>query len=135
MIRTKTAIRVRYVETDAMGFAHHASYLAWMEVARIEMLDELGFSYKKLEAAGTFIPVLGVSLKYKKPAFFDDVLTVACLVKESPTLRFHIDYEIHRDATLVALGSTDHTFINREGRPIRPDREFVRHFTDKLSAG
>ncbi|MCB1122822.1 MAG: acyl-CoA thioesterase, partial [Verrucomicrobiae bacterium] len=77
-------------------------------------------------------PVLGVNMKYKKPAFFDDSVKVICLVKEAPSLRFHIDYEIYREETLLALGSTDHAFINREGRPVRPDKEFVRLFSERL---
>jgi acyl-CoA thioester hydrolase len=133
VIRTETSIRVRYVETDAMGFAHHASYLAWLEMARIEMLDQIGISYKEFEQAGYFIPVLGVSVKYRKPAFFDDILTIVCLVNESPTLRFHIDYEVFRGDKLLATASTDHAFINKEGRPVRPQEEFVARFKEVLA--
>ena len=135
MIRTETSIRVRYVETDAMGFAHHGNYLSWFELARIEMLDSIDLSYKELETAGYYLPVLGAELKYRKPAYFDDVLTVVCYVREPPRLRIQIEYEIFREETLLATGATNHAFINKEGRPIRPPKNFVEGFKVAIADG
>lgn len=128
MIRTETTIRVRYVETDAMGFAHHSNYLAWFELARIEMLKTIDLSYKELEREGHFLPVLEASIKYKKPARFEDELTIVCHVREVPKLRIHIAYEVFRDGTLLSTGSTDHAFINKSGLPTRPPQHFVERF-------
>ena len=88
MIRTETTIRVRYVETDAMGFVHHANYLSWFELARIEMLDAINLSYKELETAGYYLPVLGAAITYRKPAYFDDRLKVVCYVRDPIALYF-----------------------------------------------
>ena len=133
MIRTETTIRVRYVETDAMGFVHHANYLAWFELARIEMLDAINLSYKGLETGGYYLPVLGAALKYLDSAYFDDVLKVVCYVRELPKVRIQIEYEIFRDETLLATGSTEHAFINKEGRPVRPPPNFVEGFKAAMS--
>jgi len=133
MIRTETAIRVRYVETDAMGFVHHANYLSWFELARIEMLDAINLSYKELETAGYYLPVLGVAITYRKPAYFDDRLIVVCYVRDLPRLQIKIEYEIFREETLLATGSTDHAFINKEGRPIRPPKNFVDGFKTAMT--
>ncbi|MCZ6675356.1 MAG: thioesterase family protein [Verrucomicrobia bacterium] len=132
MIRTETTIRVRYGETDAMGFAHHANYLSWFELARIEMLDELTLSYKELEKDGYFLPVLGASLSYKQPAYFDDRLTVVCYVREKPGLRIHINYEVLRNETLLCTGSTEHAFISKDGQPVRPPKHVIQTFLDAM---
>ena len=132
MIRTESTIRVRYVETDAMGFVHHANYLAWFELARIEMLDSVNLSYKTLEEEGFLLPVLGATVSYKKPAFFDDELTIVCKVDQAPRLRIHINYEVLRGETLLSTGSTEHAFINREGQPIRPPKHFIETFKSAL---
>lgn len=124
MIRNETSIRVRYVETDAMGFAHHANYLAWFELARIEFMDALKLPYKDLEAEGYLLPVLGAQVKYKKPAYFDDQLTVVCMAKKKPRIRLTMEYEVYRDGSVIATGSTEHAFMNPEGNPIRPPQKF-----------
>ena len=106
MIRNETTIRVRYVETDAMGFAHHANYLCWFEMARIEMMDSLNLSYKALEGDGFFLPVLGASLTYKKPAYFDDVLKIVSVVHGKPGIRIKFEYDVFREESLLATGTT-----------------------------
>lgn len=128
MIQNKTSIRVRYVETDAMGFAHHANYLAWFELARIEFMDALDMPYKEMEKEGYLLPVLGAHLKYKKPAHFDDQLIVICTAREKPRIRLKMEYEVFRGETLIATGSTEHAFMNPEGMPIRPPQKFVELF-------
>ena len=135
MIRTESRIRVRYSETDAMGFAHHANYVTWFEKARIEMLDQIGLAYRDLEASGYFIPVLEVKVSYRRPAFFDDRLTVACMVKEQPGVRFYIEYEVRRGETLLANGSSAHAFINKSAKPIRPPQRFLNTMKAALRNG
>lgn len=124
MITSETPIRVRYAETDAMKFTHHSNYIIWMELARVEMLDNSGLPYKSLEANGCYLPVLNVSINYFKPSFFDDHLLVKVCIKEKPLVRLTIHYEILKDNTLLASASTTHAFINAEGTPIKPPTVF-----------
>ena len=128
MIENETSIRVRYVETDAMGFAHHANYLAWFELARIEFMDALNMPYKDMEKEGYLLPVLAANLRYKKPAYFDDQLTIICRSKEKPRIRLKMEYEVLRGETLLATGSSEHAFMNPEGQPIRPPKKFLDLF-------
>lgn len=134
MIRTETLIRVRYIETDAMGFVHHANYLAWFEMARIQLMDEIGLSYREIENNGYFLPVLGAELKYKKPAYFDDRLVVICMIREKPVLRMTIEYEVYRGQTLLCTGMTQHAFINKEGQPVRPPKLVIETFKEAIDS-
>ena len=133
MIRTETEIRVRYAETDAMGFAHHGTYITWFELARIEMLDQLSLPYKQLEEEGYYLPVLTVSATYKKPAYFDDRLRVVCYVRSQPGLRIQIEYDVYRDELLLAQGSSSHAFINKDGQPIRPPKHYLETFKKAMA--
>ena len=128
MIRNETAIRVRYFETDAMGFAHHANYLAWFELARIEFMDALDMPYKDMEKAGYLLPVLGVNVKYRQPAHFDDRLRIVCMAREKPKIRLQMEYEVYREDRLIASGSSEHAFMNPTGAPIRPPQAFLELF-------
>jgi len=125
MIHTITRIRVRYAETDRMDVVHHRNYLVWFELARIEMLDEIGLPYKEVEAQDLFIPVLSASLDYKKPALFDDRLEVHLYMKEKPRARFRFDYEVRRGDELLATGQTSHGFMDKNGKGLRPPEKFL----------
>ncbi|MEM8550451.1 MAG: thioesterase family protein [Verrucomicrobiota bacterium] len=132
MIQTQTTLRVRYAETDKMGLVYHANYLTWFELARIVMLDELGYPYKQLEADGYFIPVLEVSARYLKPAHFDDTITVMATMPEKPFVRFGFSYEVKRGDELLATGTTKHAFMSPAGEPLRPPKALLerlaKHF-------
>ncbi|WP_269522463.1 acyl-CoA thioesterase [Coraliomargarita parva] len=125
MITSILPVRVRYAETDRMNVVHHSNYLIWFESVRIQMLDELGLPYKDLEERGFMIPVLGASLRYLKPAFFDDRLKVYLFMREKARAKFHFDYEVRRDGELLATGSTTHGFMDAQGKGLRPPTEFV----------
>lgn len=124
---------MRYAETDQMGVVYHANYLAWFETARIHMLDEVGLPYTQLEAEGYMLPVLECQLKYRSPARFDDRLEVIARVSDAPKARLYITYEVMRESTLLVTGSTTHTFINPEGRLIRPHPKFVEEFSKRIT--
>ncbi|HLS28531.1 MAG TPA: thioesterase family protein [Opitutales bacterium] len=132
MISSKTEIRVRYAETDMMGIAYHGNYLTWFEVARVNMLDELGCPYRDLELLGYRLPVLEVSLRYLRSLTFDDRAIIEAVIREKPALRIHVDYTISRGDETIATGSTKHAFVSPEGKPRRPPAEFLaaveRHF-------
>jgi len=120
MITSQTHINVRYAETDQMGVVYHGNYLAWFEVGRTKLFKEQGIHYKRIEADGYHLPVLEVAIKYRRPALYDDDLTIVTTLKEKPVLRLKLDYEVYRGDTLLVTGSTTHAFIDREGRPVRP---------------
>ena len=89
MYSTENKIRVRYAETDRMGYVYYGNYAQYFEVARVEMLRNLGISYKSLEDSGVILPVIDFTIKYIKPAFYDDFLTVKITLKQMPN-EFHL---------------------------------------------
>jgi acyl-CoA thioester hydrolase len=125
MIAARAEVTVRYAETDMMGIVYHANYLPWFEVARTQLLREQGFPYRQLEADGFRIPVLEVSAKYRRPALYDDTLTIVATLREKPLLRIRIDYEVFRGDELLATGQSAHAFCDLRGRPTRPPAAFV----------
>ena len=125
MIQTSTNIRVRYAETDKMGFAHHQNYVAYFEEARVDFLDKIGVPYAQLEANDCFMPVLEIHIQYIKSNTFDDVLTVNCFLDELPKAKFKIRYEVYRDGELTTKGNSLHCFMNQQGRAIRPDKRLM----------
>ncbi len=84
MYSSETTIRVRYADTDKMGVVYHSNYLIYFETGRTEAFRQLGYEYKELEKTGIIMPVVDVQLRYLKPAFYDDLLTVKTLLKEFP---------------------------------------------------
>ena len=125
MLESRTDITVRYAETDMMGIVYHGNYLPWFEVGRTTLLKECGLPYRELEVQGYRLPVIEVGVKYFKPALYDDTLTVITRLKERPTLRIHLDYEVRRGDELLVTGFTTHAFINKQGEPVRPPADFA----------
>lgn len=115
--------KVNYYETDAMGITHHSNYIRWMEEARIELMDKLGYSYKKLESIGISSPVLGYSCDIKKSTCFDDVVEISASIAEYNTVRLKVQYTMKVNNELIATGETKHCFINSKGIPIRLNKE------------
>lgn len=115
------AFRVRYIETDAMGIVHHSSYLAWMEMGRTEFMRHFGFTYRQLELTGVLLPVLEVRVRYYSPAYYDDELVISTWVEELSRVRLLLSYRIERpaDGKLLTEGTSLHTFMGKDGRPIR----------------
>ena len=134
MIECRTELRVRYAETDMMGIVYHANYLAWFEVGRTELLRAHGVPYRVLEDDGFRLPVLEVQAKFVRPALYDDVGAIVTRLREKPTVRIRLDYEIHARDQLLATGSTTHAFINRQGEPVKPPAAFTARMNE-LFAG
>ena len=113
--------RIRYSETDQMGFAHHSNYLNYFEMARIEWLNSIDFSYAKLERSGIIMPVVFAEVNFKSPSFFDDSLRIKLTIDKIPTASIKIDYVIINESEKeIANGSTTLAFLNRKtNRPIR----------------
>ncbi len=115
-------LRVRYQETDGQGHVHHANYLTWFELGRVELLRAAGHSYRELEEAGIFLVVAEMNVQYFLPARFDDVLRLRTTTVRAKGARIEHTYEVVRGAELLAKGATTVACINRAGRVTRlPD--------------
>jgi len=113
MISFETNIRVRYAETDQMGYVYYGNYATYYEVARVEFLRSLGFSYKLLEAQGVMMPVLENKSKFIRPAKYDDLLTIKVKLNEIPINRMTFAYEIFNEhKKLINIGETVLAFVN-----------------------
>lgn len=93
MYKHFSKLRVRYSETDKMGYVYYGNYAQYFEVARVEALRELGLSYKELEENGLMLPVLSYSINYLKPAFYDSLLTIECSLIEMPKTRLKFEFK------------------------------------------
>lgn len=125
MLQSTIDLRVRYAETDMMGIAYHGNYTAWFEMARIQMMDDIGYPYREMEQNGFRLPVLEINIAYRKPVTFDDRVTVEATMAERPGLRLEIRYRVRCLEEMTAEGFTRHAFINPHGRPVRPPARFV----------
>ncbi len=120
MKKTKTILRVRYGETDQMGVVYHGNYAPYLEQGRTEWFRDLGFSYKLLEENGIHLPVVNMTINYKRPAHYDDLITVTTTLKSIPTFKIEFLYEIHnQDGQLLVKASTSLVFINSVTKKIR----------------
>lgn len=113
------AIRVRYQETDGQGHVHHANYLTWFEMGRVELLRAAGHSYRELEAGGIMLVISEVSVQYFLPAQFDDLLTLRTTTLKAKGARIEHGYELFRDDTLIVRARTVVACISREGKVTR----------------
>ncbi len=118
---SETKIRVRYGETDQMGIVYHGNYAQYLEMGRIDWLRNLGISYKKMEEQGVMLPVISLSLNYKKSACYDDLIYVRTKLSKMPTASIEFDFEIlNEDGEIITLAKTVLAFINMETmKPIR----------------
>jgi acyl-CoA thioester hydrolase len=110
-------LRVRYAETDQMGVVYHSNYLIWFEVGRVELLRQLGFSYKEMEKQDQcHIAVVDVKCRYKSPALYDDEVLVRTRLLNVRESVIHFGYEILRggDSTLLAEGETTHIVVDEK---------------------
>ncbi len=117
----ETTIRVRYGETDQMGVVYHGNYPNYLEIGRIEWLRNLGVSYKQMELDGIMLPVISLSLKYKKSACYDDVIQVKTQLVKMPTATIEFNYEItNQEGEILTFGNTILAFISmKTNRPTR----------------
>lgn len=110
---TLTKIRVRYGETDQMGVVYYGNYAQYLEQGRTEWLRELGFSYRWMEANDVQLPVVHMSIDYKLPARYDDVITVKTTLKKMPSVKIEFYYEIYNESKqLLVTATTVLVFIN-----------------------
>lgn len=115
-----TDVAVRFAETDAQGHAHHAAYLVWYEVARIDYLARFGNGYRGIQAAGYEVLTIEVNVRYRAPAAFDDRLRIHARCCDLRGARFRFEYAIERDGEVIADGWTAHAVV--DAKTFRPTR-------------
>lgn len=125
MYTSETTIRVRYAETDQMGYVYYGHYAMYYEVARVESMRQLGLTYREIEHMGIIMPVLENHSKYIAPARYDELLRLKTTIKEKPGVKIIFDYEIFNEENkLINQGNTVLAFIEKAtGRPCRPPEQ------------
>ena len=120
-VSTETKVKVRYGETDQMGVVYHGNYAQFLEIGRIDWLNQLGFSYKKMEEEGVMLPVVNLNTNFKAPAYFDDELTIVTYIEKKPTVKIEFNYKVYnQNKELITTGSTILVFVSTETRrPIK----------------
>ena len=121
MIKNQTHIRVRYGETDQMGYVYYGNYAQFFEVGRVEWLRALGVSYKSLEESGIMLPVIQLNINYMKPAKYDDLLTITTIMTKKPLVKIEFDFEVHNENNeLLTTGFTSLVFMDmKKNKPIK----------------
>lgn len=117
MNSNETIIRVRYAETDAMGYLHHAQYYVFFEEGRIELLRKCGLSYRELEQRGLYYVVVTLQCRYRMPARYDDLLTLRTTTERLTRVRVDHRYELTRDGVLLAEAGSTIACIDAQGKP------------------
>lgn len=119
MYVSETSLRVRYAETDRMGYAYYGNYLQYYEVGRVEALRQLGMSYRSMEEKGVMLPVYTCNVKYMRPAYYDDLLIIKTAIPELPRTRIIFQYDIFNEkGEMLNKGETTLVFVSTEtGKP------------------
>ncbi|MCC6722649.1 MAG: acyl-CoA thioesterase [Bacteroidia bacterium] len=118
-------IRVRYGETDKMGYVYHGNYALYYEISRVELLRKLGIDYSKLEKEGIGLPVLDYNIKFIRPAYYDEIISVVVSVTQKPKVKITFNYEcLNSENLLINTGNVTLVFIKlNNGKPIKcPDK-------------
>ena len=115
-------IRVRYSETDQMQVVYHGNYAQYFEIGRVEWLRNKGISYKWMEENGIMLPVVSLTMNYKKPARYDELLTLKTILKSRTTVKIEFEYELYNEKQeLLTTGSSILVFVDmKTGRPMAP---------------
>ena len=127
MFENATKLRVRYGETDQMGYMYYGNYAEFYEVGRVEMLRSIGLTYAGMEESGIMMPVTELHCKYLKPALYDDEITINVIMDKMPGVRIHFRYELFNGKNeLINTGETVLVFINmKTNRPCLPPDDFL----------
>ncbi len=130
MKKASVSFRVRYVETDQMGIAHHTNYFSWMEAARAELMREHGMSYRELEERGYLLPVREAYCRYRKSLKYDDIVEIEARLLEIGGAHIKIGYRIFLkgDPNPYAEGYTHHPFTDKNGKVVRAPEFFKKLF-------
>ncbi|MBT5404137.1 MAG: acyl-CoA thioesterase [Crocinitomicaceae bacterium] len=126
MFYSEIKIRVRYAETDQMGYCYYGNYAQYFEVGRVEALRTLGVSYKDMEIQGVLLPVTDYSIKYLKPAFYDENLKIKTTIKKIPGIRIEFEYETYNEkGELINTANTKLVFLDKISMKPRVAPDFL----------
>jgi len=134
MIQHTITNRVRYAETDQMGYVYYGNYATYFEIARVETFRNIGFSYKEMEETGILMPVVQLNTKYIKPLFYDEEFSVKVTINKKPAVKIIFEYEVNKQKKeLTTTGETILVFVNKDtGKPTLPGKYFedlmAKHF-------
>lgn len=126
----QTQIRVRYSETDQMRVVYHGNYAQYFEIGRVEWLRNKGISYKWMEDNGIMLPVVSLTMNYKKPARYDELLTLKTILKNRTSVKIEFDYELYNENDeLLTTGNSILVFVDmKTGKPISPPQYILEIF-------
>jgi len=128
MITDKYEIRPRYGEVDQMGYVYHANYVTYCHQARTELLRKLGINDSNLEAKHVMLPVISFEITYKKPAHYDELITIKTTIKELPKIRFHFEFEIKNEQNIILCeAKSTVVFVNSQSRSPISIPDFVEN--------
>lgn len=131
MYTHSTKLRVRYSETDQMGYVYYGNYAQFFEIGRVEMLRSLGISYRQMEEQGIMLPVVNFEVKYIRPAYYDDLITIKTSITKIPTAKIVFDYELYNENNqLLTKANTVLVFVNKS--TMKPTTA-PQHLVNKLS--
>ena len=119
--------KVKYYECDPMGVVHHSNYVRFMEEARVEMMDRLGFGYERMEADGVISPVLSLTCKFLRPAHFQEVVEISVRLSSSTAMKVSFSYEMRVEGNVVMTAESTHCFLEN-GRPVSLEKRFPEFF-------
>lgn len=120
--------KVQYYETDKQGVTHHSNYIRIMEETRVDAMEQMGFGYERMEAEGIFSPVMSVSCDYKSPTTFADIIQVEISVAEISKLKMKFAYRMTCRDKVVCLATSQHCFLNTNGRPVAIEDRFPEFY-------
>ena len=122
--------KVNYYETDKMGITHHSNYVRWMEEARIDFLDQLGWSFIKLEEEGIASPVMSIECNYKKPTTFPELVSIMVTIEKLSAVKLTFNYEFKVNDELVFTGKSSHCFLDEKGAPVILEKRYPKFYED-----
>ncbi len=132
MIHTTHSLRVRYGETDPMKYVYYGNYAEYLEVARVELFRSIGISYNDIEKKGIWLPVSEYNIKYLKPAFYDEELTIHTYIEKLPGVKIEFRYEIfNQENVKITDARTTLFFLDAESGKIIKCPDFLMNFIEK----
>ncbi|GJQ04128.1 acyl-CoA thioesterase [Capnocytophaga canimorsus] len=128
-------VRTRYSETDQMGVIYYGNYPQYLELGRVEWLRKLGVSYKQLEEEGIMLPVVSLQINYKKPALYDEILTIRTQIKNLPSTKIEFDYKIlNEKEEVISTANTTLVFVDvKTWRPTRCPEKILEAIREAMS--
>ena len=122
--------KIQYYETDKMQITHHSNYIRFMEEARMDFFEQMGWSYAKLEQEGVISPVVGVTCDYKKTTTFPDVISIVVRVLKCKGVKLKLGYTMSVEDVVVCTATSEHCFLDENGRPVSYKKQFPEFYND-----